>query len=82
MSRTESEPDIAVPFHPHAWVDTSAKPHESGRKQLVPADDRDPVTVTIPREDGTRSDGTVFEDESYEANQLRDHPAAPDCWAH
>lgn len=78
MSTSESEPRLDVTFHPQAWVDTSAKPHESGRNQLVPADERDPVTFTIPREDGAHPDGTVFDDESYEANQLRDHAAAPD----
>jgi len=78
MSTNQSEPRLAVTFHPQAWVDTSAKAHESGRKQLVPADGRDPVTFTIPWEDGTDPAGDVFEDESYEANQLRDHAAAPD----
>jgi hypothetical protein len=68
---------LMITFHPQEWVDTSAKSHESGRKQLIPAEERDPVTFTIPWEDGTDSDGTVFENDSYEANLLRDHPAAP-----
>lgn len=74
----QAEGPIAITFHPQAWVDTSAKAHESDRKQLIPAEEREPVTFTIPWEDGTDPDGAVFEDESYEANQLRDHPAAPD----
>lgn len=73
----QAEGPIAITFHPQEWVDTSAKPHESAGKQLTPAEERDPVTFTIPWEDGTDPDGNVLENESYEANQLRDHPAAP-----
>jgi len=78
MTGTDAKRRLAVTFHPQGWVKTSAKAHESGRKQLVPAEDHDPVTFRIPWADGTGPDGDVFDDESYEANQLRDHPAAPD----
>lgn len=78
MSEADPETRIEVTFHPQEWVDSPGKSHEWGRKQLVPADDREPVSFTVPRADGTDSSGRVFENESYEANRLRDHSAAPD----
>ncbi|QLD85686.1 hypothetical protein HWV23_08090 [Natronomonas halophila] len=78
MSDSDPESRIDVTFHPQAWVDTAGKSHERGRKQLIPAEGREPVRFTVPRADGTDSSGQVFEDESYEANRLRDHSAAPD----
>ncbi len=68
---------LTVTFHPQKWVDTSARAHESDRKQLIPAEERDPVTATIPWKDGTDPDGAIYENESYEANQLRNHEAMP-----
>lgn len=73
-----SNPDVVVTFHPQEWVDSPGKSHESGRKQLIPADDRQPVSFVVQRADGTDADGNPCPDESYEANQLQDHPAAPD----
>jgi hypothetical protein len=78
MSDEDTGPRVIVTFHPQEWVDTSAKPHESGGKQLVPAEQREPLSFTVPWTDGTDDTGAVLEDESYEANQLRDHPNAPD----
>lgn len=78
MPETDSAAKIEVTVHPQEWVDTAGKAHERGRKQLVPAEERDPVRFTIPRSDGTDSTGQVYADESYEANRLRDHPEAPE----
>lgn len=68
---------VAVTFHPQSWVDLHGQSHDWDRRQLVPAEDRDSVTFTVPLADATDDDGTVFADESYRANLLRDHPAAP-----
>ncbi|WP_276259038.1 hypothetical protein [Haloglomus litoreum] len=78
MSEVESGSGIQVTFHPQEWVDSGGKAHERGRKQLIPTDDRDPVSFTVPWADGTDPSGQPFENESYEANRLRDHPAAPE----
>jgi len=69
--------EIAVTFHPQAWVDTVGEAHEWDRRQLVPAEDREPVTYAVPWDEGTGPDGDPLEDESYEANLLAEHPAAP-----
>lgn len=78
MSELDSESRVDVTFHPQRWADSAGKAHDSGRKQLVPADDREPVGFTVPRDDGTDSSGNVFEDESYEANLLQNHSEAPE----
>jgi hypothetical protein len=78
MSETDVEEEILVQFHPQQWVETPGKAHESGRRQLTDAEERDPVTFPVPREDATDSERNVYPDESYEANRLQDHPAAPD----
>jgi hypothetical protein len=78
MSDSDPESRIDVTFHPQEWVDTAGESHEWGRRQLIPAEGREPVRFTVPRADGTDPSDRVFEDESYEANRLRDHPAAPD----
>jgi hypothetical protein len=78
MSETDTEARIEVTFHPQEWVDTAGESHEWGRRQLIPAEGREPVRFTVPRADGTDPSDRVFEDESYEANRLRDHPTAPD----
>lgn len=78
MSEVESGSRIEVTFHPQEWVDSGGRVHDSGRKQLIPADSREPVSFTVPWADGTDASGQLFENESYEANQLRDHSAAPE----
>jgi len=78
MSRTDTDGDVEVTFHPQEWADSSGKSHDWGRKQLIPAAERDPVTFTVPRDDATDDDGAVVPDESYEANLLQTHPAAPE----
>lgn len=78
MSEVDPEARIEVTFHPQEWVDSAGRSHEWGRKQLIPADNREPVSFTVPWADGTDPSGHVFENESYEANQLRDHSAAPE----
>ncbi|MXR52942.1 hypothetical protein GRX03_15185 [Halovenus sp. WSH3] len=78
MTGTETESDVLVQFHPQEWVDAPGQAHEWGRRQLVDAEDREPVTFAVPRADVTDDTGAVYPDESYEANRLRDHPAAPD----
>jgi len=75
MTNTKSE--IAVTFNPQEWVDGPYHLDDGADKQLTPAENREPVTFEIPWEDGTDEEGTVFPDESYEANQLQSHPAAP-----
>jgi hypothetical protein len=75
---TEKKPEIAVTFNPQEWVDGPYHLDDGADKQLNPAENRDPVTFVVSWEDGTDEEGTVFPDESYEANQLRSHPAAPD----
>jgi hypothetical protein len=74
---TNKKNSISVKFHPQEWVDSPGKAHERGRKQLIPAPKRDPVTFTVPPQDGTDSKGDVYPNESYEANQLQSHPIAP-----
>lgn len=70
--------EIAVTFHPQEWTDSSGEAHDWDRKQLIPAEEREPVTYVVPQEDGTDEEGTVFPNKSYEANQLQTHPVAPD----
>jgi hypothetical protein len=76
MTTTHSE--IAVTFNPQKWVDAPDHLDNGAEKQLIPAENRDPVTFAVAREDGTDEEGTVFPDKSYEANQLQSHPAAPE----
>lgn len=76
MPTTTSE--IAVAFNPQTWVDAPYHLDDGADKQLSPAENRDSVTFVVAWEDGTDEDGTVFPDESYEANQLQSHPAAPE----
>lgn len=80
MTETEPRPreNIVVTFHPQEWVDSPGEAHDWGRKQLIPAKDREPATFVVPPEDGTDGDGNVFPDRSYEANQLQTHQKAPD----
>lgn len=75
---TDRKDGIEVTFHPQEWVDSPGEAHDWGRKQLIPAPDRDPVTFGVPHEDGTDSEGNVYPDESYEANRFQSHAAAPD----
>jgi len=76
MTNTKSE--IAVTFNPQEWVDGPYHLDDGQTNNLTPAENREPVTFEIPWEDGTDEEGTVFPDESYEANQLQSHPAAPE----
>jgi len=69
---------VAVTFHPQEWVDSPGEPHDWDRRQLIPARERDSVTYRVPRADATDGEGTPYPDESYEANLLADHPAAPE----
>ncbi|MFB6072151.1 MAG: hypothetical protein ABEJ88_04195 [Halobacterium sp.] len=72
------EPDgVAVTFHPQEWVDSPGESHDWDRRQLTDAD-RDPVTFVVPRADATDGAGRRYDDESYEANLLAGHDAAPE----
>lgn len=75
---TDDTPDIAVTFNPQIWVDAPNHLDDGAEKQLIPDEDRDPVTFTVDWDDATDDEGNVFPDKSYEANQLRDHPSAPE----
>ncbi|MDF9748285.1 hypothetical protein [Natrinema salsiterrestre] len=75
---TQNESEVTVTFHPQEWTDSSGQAHDWDRKQLIPAEEREPVTFVVPREDGTDEDGDGYPDESYEANQLQAHADAPD----
>jgi hypothetical protein len=77
-SPATSNTEITVTFQPQEWVDSAGQSHEAGRKQLIPAEDREPAIFHIPLEDGTDAEGDVYADKSYEANLLQSHPAAPD----
>lgn len=77
MSESDTDPLVSVTFHPQEWVGSAGESHDWDRKQLVPAREREPTTFTVPRADATDDGGAVFADESYEANQLQSHPAAP-----
>lgn len=77
MAETDPKSDVCVVFHPQEWVDSPGEAHDWDRKQLIPARERDPTTYTVPRADATDDAGTVFSDESYQANLLQAHPAAP-----
>jgi hypothetical protein len=78
MPETDANRDVLVRFQPQEWVDSPGQAHEWGRKQLIPAEDREPVSFAVPRAGATGPDGTVYPDESYEANRLQSHPAAPE----
>lgn len=78
MAEDDSDAGVDVTFYPQEWVDSPGQAHDWDRKQLNPADDRDPVTFAVPRSDATDDAGDVVADESYEANLLKAHPAAPD----
>jgi hypothetical protein len=78
MTKEDGTTGIEVTFHPQVWVDSAGNDHDWGRKQLVPADERDAVTFVVSQADGTDDSGNVYPDESYEANQLQQHDAAPD----
>lgn len=75
---TTTRPDVAVTFNPQIWVDAPDHLDDGAAKQLIPAGNRDPVTFVVAWEDGTEEDGTILPDKSYEANQLRSHPSAPE----
>lgn len=75
---TDTRSEIAVTFNPEEWVDAPGHLDDGAEKQLIPAENRDPVTFVVARGEGTDEEGVVFPDKSYEANQLRDHPAAPE----
>ncbi len=75
---TNKKSEIAITFNPQEWVDAPYHLDDGADKQLIPAESRDPVTFVVDWEDGTDGEGTVFPDKSYEANQLRSHPAAPE----
>jgi len=72
------EGTFAITFHPQEWVDSPGESHDWDRRQLIPAHEHDSVTYHVPRADATDDAGTPYPDESYEANQLTDHPAAPE----
>jgi hypothetical protein len=78
MSKIDTDADVEATFYPQEWTDSPGEVHDQGRKQLIPAPERDPVTFTVPRDEATTEDGNVFADESYEANRLQAHPAAPE----
>jgi hypothetical protein len=77
MADDDPDQTVEVTFHPQEWVDSPGESHDWGRKQLVPASDRDAVTFAVPRADATDEAGTVFPDDSYQANCLQAHPDAP-----
>lgn len=77
MAATRSA-ELIVAFHPQEWTDAPGESHDWGRKQLVPAPDRESIRFEVPRADATDADDTPFPDKSYEANLLPEHPAAPD----
>jgi len=66
-----------VTFHPQEWVDTPGRTPDRNGARLIPARDRDPVSFRVPRADATDESGSLFANESYRANGLRDHRAAP-----
>lgn len=78
MTESDLNPEIIVTFHPQQWVDSPGKSHESGRKQLISAENRDPASFPVSNEDGTDADGAVLPNKSYEATQLQAHPSAPE----
>jgi hypothetical protein len=77
MSGGKVKSEVRVVFHPQEWVDSPGEAHHRDKKQLIPSRERDPVTYTVPKADATDDAGTVFADESYEANLLQAHSAAP-----
>jgi hypothetical protein len=74
---TTTKAEIEVTFNPQKWVDAPDHLDDGSEKQLIPAEDQDPVTFVVAWEDGTDEEGTVFSDKSYDANQLQSHPKAP-----
>jgi hypothetical protein len=77
----EANPDgetVTVTFHPQEWVDSPGESHDWDRRQLIPARDRDVATYRVPRPEATDDSGNPYPEESYQANQLADHPKAPE----
>jgi hypothetical protein len=73
-----TNPEIAVTFTPQEWAEEPSHLDAGANRQLVPAEDRDPVTFVVSWEGGTDEEGAVLPDKSYEANQLQTHPSAPE----
>ncbi|WP_336326910.1 hypothetical protein [Halovenus sp. HT40] len=78
MTEQTTAGGVVVTFHPQRWVETAAKAHESGRRQLSDAENRETTSFTVPRADATDQEGNRYPDESYEANQLVTHEQAPE----
>jgi hypothetical protein len=78
MNQPSQDGEIQVTFHPQEWVDSPGKAHESGRKQLISAPERDEVAFVVSEDAATDQDGNLHPDESYKANQLQSHPDAPE----
>lgn len=75
---SDNNSQIVVTFNPQEWADGPYHLDDGADKQLTPAENRYSVTFEVPWEDGTDEEGTVFPDESYDANQLQSHSAAPE----
>jgi len=61
----ESKRQVKVSFHPQVWRDNRAL---TG----------DPIEFTVPREDAVNAEGDLYENNSAESDQLRNHENAPE----
>jgi len=58
MTHTESK--VAVTFHPQEWTDSSGQAHDWDRKQLIPAEEREPVTFIVHGKTGPTRTATFI----------------------
>lgn len=77
MASNNAEDVVHVRFYPQKWVDSPGEAHHRDKRQLIPAQEHEPITYAVPRADATDASDSVVPDESYEANRLQAHPAAP-----
>jgi hypothetical protein len=63
---------------PQETVEVVFSPQEWAAGYAIAAQDRDTVTYEVPREDATDDNGDLYEDDTYESDQLSDHENAPE----
>jgi hypothetical protein len=73
MSSTPSEtPDsarVVVTFYPQQWEEAYGDSYATASGS--------PIKFDIPYDDATDDEGNLFEDDSYDSDDLKDHPRAP-----
>jgi hypothetical protein len=60
---------VVVTFYPQQWADAYGESYATASGS--------PIKFDVPAEDAMSEDGTLYEDDSYESDTLKDHPQAP-----